>query len=364
MGGSIAEKNGPKRMGADPFWMGVLFTLLGGSLWGFSGTSVQYLTTEGGATPPLVTFMRVLVGGGILFFFILATRRDVLLAMMRSKRSLVGISLFALSLYGNQLCYAQTVQITNAGTATVLQMLGSVFVMLFVCSTERHLPHLREFIGLILAALATTLIATQGDISTLSIPADGLIWGILAGVTTAVYILVPKCFGLFERFGSISVVGVGMLLSTVFAFPGFLVQGGSLDRAASMLSGFGAYEWAIFVFGLVMAGTIGGYGLYLHGVSIVGSVKGSLLGAIEPMSATIIAATWLATSFTIYDVAGMILMCIMVACISGSDDEAAGGSGDEADGSGTSDDGAASGSVATDGVVSEDGGSSDEEATA
>ena len=77
----------------------------------------------------------------------------------------------------------------------------------------------------------------------------------------------------------------------------------------------------MFVFGLVIAGTIGGYGFYLHGVSIVGSVKGSLLGAIEPVSATIIAALWLSTSFTIYDIAGMILMCIMVVCISESGGE-------------------------------------------
>lgn len=317
----MSENSNSKQMDKSPFLIGVIFTLLGGSLWGFSGTSVQYLTTEGGATPALVTFMRVLVGGGILFVFIMATRRNVVVSMIRSKRALVGIALFALSLYGNQLCYAQTVQITNAGTATVLQMLGSVFVMLYVCLRERHLPRLREFFGLLIAIAATALIATQGDISTLNIPAGGLIWGILAGVTTAFYILVPKCFGLFDSFGSVSVVGIGMLLSTLFALPGYLIQGGNVAGTISMLSGFGVFEWAVFVFGLVIAGTIGGYGFYLHGVSIVGSVKGSLLGAIEPVSATIIAALWLSTSFTIYDIAGMILMCIMVVCISESGQE-------------------------------------------
>ena len=54
----MSENSNSKQMDKSPFLIGVIFTLLGGSLWGFSGTSVQYLTTEGGATPALVTFMR------------------------------------------------------------------------------------------------------------------------------------------------------------------------------------------------------------------------------------------------------------------------------------------------------------------
>lgn len=38
---------GSKRM----FWIGVAITLLGGTLWGVSGTSVQYLTTAGFSSP-------------------------------------------------------------------------------------------------------------------------------------------------------------------------------------------------------------------------------------------------------------------------------------------------------------------------
>jgi len=48
-------------------WAGIAFTLLGGALWGISGTSVQFLTTAGGAPPSLITLMRVLLGGGLFF---------------------------------------------------------------------------------------------------------------------------------------------------------------------------------------------------------------------------------------------------------------------------------------------------------
>ena len=82
MSKDMPKNTDSNQMSKSPFLMGVLFTLLGGSLWGFSGTSVQYLTTEGGVTPALVTFMRVLVGGGILFVFIIATRRNVVVSMI------------------------------------------------------------------------------------------------------------------------------------------------------------------------------------------------------------------------------------------------------------------------------------------
>lgn len=294
---------------------GIVLTLAGGALWGISGTSVQFLTTMAGAPPALVTLMRVLLGGGLFFAFLLVMRRDTVRSMFADARAVVGMLLFALALYGNQLCYAQTVQLTNAGTATVLQMLGAVFVMLFVCITAHKLPHAKELVGLIVALVASVLIATQGDVRTLSIHPIGLLWGIATGLTTAFYILVPRRLGLFERFGSLSVVGTGMFLGTVFAVPVYFAQGGSIVAAGAVLGAFGPFEWVIFLGGLVVVGTIGGYGLYLHGVFIVGSVKGSLLGAIEPVSATVLAALWLGTAFTGYDIAGMVLMCVMVAFV-------------------------------------------------
>ncbi len=297
------------------FWLGVAWTLLGGMLWGFSGTSVQYLTTTGGVSPTLLTFTRIFLGGVIFLAFLLLTQRSVLARMFGSARSVALMLLFALSLYGNQICYAQTVQITNAGTATVLQMLGSVFVMVFVCVQGRHLPRAREFAGLVIAIAATVMIATQGDVRSINIPLDGLVWGILTGLTTAAYILIPKHYGLLDQFGSIAVVGMGMLLGTVFGVPVYLLEGNTLTDAWSAFAAFGGYEWMIFLLGLVAAGTMGGYGFYLHGVSIVGSVKGSLLGAIEPVSATALAAAWLGTVFTGWDIAGMILMCVMVVFI-------------------------------------------------
>ncbi|MCI9129653.1 MAG: EamA family transporter [Eggerthellaceae bacterium] len=302
--------------GRHPMALGIACTLIGGALWGVSGTSVQYLTTTGGAAPALVTFMRVLLGGAIFFSVLCAAKKVPVKAMFANVSSLGALLLFAFSLYANQLCYAQTVQITNAGTATVLQMLGSVFVLAYVCIANKRLPRPWELIGLALALVATVLIATQGDLTSLNMPLDGLLWGIATGLSTALYIVVPQRMHLFERFGSAPVVAAGMLLSSIFALPIYAVQAGGFADAVATLGGFTLFQWGVFMVGLVLVGTIGGYGLYLHGVSIVGSVRGTLLGAIEPVSATIMSAAFLGTAFTGWDLSGTALMCLMLVFLS------------------------------------------------
>lgn len=64
-------------------------------------------------------------------------------------------------------------------------------------------------------------------------------------------------------------------------------------------------------------GTIVGFVAYLYGTSLVGPVRGALLGAIEPVSATIMSAFFLGTLFTEFDIADMLIMCVMVFLISG-----------------------------------------------
>ncbi len=303
-------------------WLGVAFTLLGGALWGASGTSVQYLTTVVGASPALITLMRAIVGGMAFMALLLLRKPAVVREMLGDRRTVLPLLLFGLALYANQICYAQTVKITNAGTATVLQMLGSVFVMAYVCLSTRKLPRERELIGLLVAIFATLLIACQGDVRTLAMPMDGLVWGVVNGLTVAVYVVLPKKFGLFDRFGAVAVTGIGTFFGILFAIPGYMVQEGGALGVGGVLGAFDGAAWLVFFGGVVLAGTLGGYGFYLKGVSLVGPVKGSLLGAIEPVSAMIIAALWLGTPFTGYDVAGLVLMCVMVACVSG-DEEAA-----------------------------------------
>lgn len=245
--------------------------------------------------------------------------RKTLRALFSKPTTIALLFLFTFALYTNQLFYAEAVCATNAGTATVLQMLECVFVLAFVCLYQRRFPSLRELIGLGLAFLATLMIATQGDLTTLSLPADGLMWGLLSALAAAAYILIPKQSGLFETYGAIPVVGVGMVLAPLFATSVYLVQGGDGVAIAHALQILSVFDWLIFVVGLVILGTIVGFVAYLYGTSVVGPVRGALLGAIEPVSATVMSALFLGTFFSGFDIAGMLIMCLMVFLMSGKE---------------------------------------------
>ena len=75
---------------------------------------------------------------------------------------------------------------------------------------------------------------------------------------------------------------------------------------------------------IVVVGTLAAFGLYLHGVSIVGSVKGGLLGTTEPASAMVFAALWLGTMFTWADWIGLVLMVAMIFLVTLSGSKEAG----------------------------------------
>lgn len=144
------------------FWIGIACALAGAGLWGVSGACAQHLFSHYGITPMFATAVRSFVAT-LFFFGVLVLRRRYMLELIW--RSEPRVKLFFLvfggALFVDQFAYAMTIAFTNAGTATVLQMLSTVFVMLFTCVMGRHLPKGNEFVGLICAFVATVLIATR-----------------------------------------------------------------------------------------------------------------------------------------------------------------------------------------------------------
>ncbi len=302
------------------FAQGVLSALLGAALWGFSGACVQYLFSHYEISPLFVTVVRMLCAGA-LFLAVLAIRqRDTLRKIAADGRSLRRLAVFgSCGLFGSQVTYVIAVSYTNAGTATVLQCLSIVFVMAATCVMLRQAPRISEIVAFACAFVATLLIATKGDLGVLNLPLAGLVWGIANALATAFYIMYPH--GLFEKWGSFAVTGIGMLMGGCCALClwvlGSLIAPMAGPEVAAVvtvpaLDATGVLVLALFVF----VGTFCAFGLYLHGVSIVGGVAGGLLGAIEPVSATLFSALWLSTAFLPADWIGLVLMVVTIAIVS------------------------------------------------
>ena len=99
---------------------GALLTLLGGMLWGFSGTCGQYLLQTKGLTSEFIVPIR-LTAAGLLLLLVCAVRegRHIFDVFKRDARDIVIFGVLGMSMC--QYTYFSAIGASNAGTATVLQ---------------------------------------------------------------------------------------------------------------------------------------------------------------------------------------------------------------------------------------------------
>lgn len=285
---------------------GILSALAGGILWGFSGTCGQFLFSFEAVDPSWLTVTRMLFAGIILLAVSFPGRRTAMRGILTEKSSLIRLLLFSvLGLTTCQLTYLTAISYSNAGTATVLQYLGPALIMVVSCFLARRLPSGKEVFAIVLAVSGTFLLATHGNPGSLVISPEGLSWGLSSAVALVLYTMLPG--SLIARWGSTVVTGYGMLIGGIFLF--FLTGYWNyrISFSPAMVMGVAA---------IVIVGTALAFTLYLQGVSDIGSVKASMLACIEPVSATVISALWLHTSFTAVDIAGLALILAAVLMLS------------------------------------------------
>ena len=317
------------------FWRGVVCALAGATLWGFSGACIQFLAESYEVSSAFISAVRAGVAALLFAVFVFVTRREALLSLLGSPAARPTLVLFGVGLYLSQITYAVSVALTNAGTATVLQATCTVFVMLITCARARRLPRVADFVGLMCAMAAATLIATQGDWGVIVLPVAGLAWGIANALSETLYIMAPQ--RLYGRWDRPTIIACGMVISGIVAVLVWLIgemivsllaapsvalgAAGSIltdlfGTAGSLVPDMDATGWLALVGGVGVLGTFAAFGLFLYGVSLVGSVKGSLLGVAEPAGAMVIAVLWLHTPFSAWDWIGLVLMAAMIALVS------------------------------------------------
>ena len=278
---------------------GAIITLLGGCLWGLSGSCGQFLFENKGVTSQWLVPIRLLVAGLLLLLFLWGKSGKAIFAPWRNKKDALQLLIFGI--FGMMLCqysYFTAIQHSNAGTATVLQYLNPAMILCFVCLKKRIRPVKMEVVAMLLALLGTFLLATQGNLSSLAISPAALFWGIASAVFAAVYTLYPE--SLLEKYGAALINGWGMLIGGLVL--SLFVRPWSIPvRADAQL----ALVFAV----IILFGTIAAFTLYLGGVKIVGPTKGSLYASIEPVSATVISVLWLHVAFSWIDLVGFI--CIL-----------------------------------------------------
>lgn len=282
--------------------VGVLATLVGGSFWGFSGTSASFLFNSYHVDTLWLMSVRQLLAGLLFMVVVLATDRARLVKLWKTKADRRQLLLFTVfGLLFNQFCYLSAVRLTNAGTATVLQCLQLIIILGYTCISTRRTPRRREVLGIALALGGTFLIATGGDPTSLNISVEGLAAGLLCAVSAACMAVIPA--KILPAYGSPIVTGSAMLTAGIVSCA--IVRPWT---AMPALDASGIEALAVFV----VVGSFLAYMLYMQGVKDIGSVRASLIGTVEPVSATITSAIMLGTVFLPTDIIGFAMIIVMM----------------------------------------------------
>ncbi|EFI41913.1 DMT family transporter [Peptoniphilus sp. oral taxon 386] len=285
---------------------GYIMTIIGATFWGFSGTCGQYLMSTKGLDAKIIVNTRLIFAGLILILLSLYKNKTETFKIFKNKKD--TLTLIAFGIFGMLFCqfsYLITISKTNAPTATVLQFLSSIFIVVGVCIKEMRAPKIKEISSIVLALLGTVVLATHLDLSTLVISSSGLFWGILAAFSVVIYTLLP--INILKKYSSSVVTGFGMFIGGIVIT--FLLQPWKFSVNFDMMTILGLI--AMIVFGTVLA-----FNCFLTGVSIIGPVRGSLIAGLEAVSSLLFSIILLKESFMMIDLFGMLLILMAVTVLS------------------------------------------------
>ena len=285
--------------------IGIILTLLGATLWGVSGTSVQFIGNFRNMNLEWLLTMRLITAGLLTVLYGGIRQGNAIFNVFRNWRDTLGLVIFGV--FGMALCqytYFRSIVIAGAGIATVLQYLAPSMIIIYLLMRYGKRPSTGEIISVILALAGTICLMGNNGFSFESFRSDVLFWGLLSAVGVAVYSVSPV--RLLATYGTIPIVGFGMLLSGLVA-------------AVLFHQPYSNATWDVWTvvgcFNVVFLGTIVSFNAYLEGVKRIGAVPGSILSSIEPISAAFFGWALLGNQFNWVGILGMAMIIATVIII-------------------------------------------------
>ena len=285
--------------------IGIILTLLGATLWGVSGTSVQFVGNFRNMNLEWLLTMRLITAGLLTVLYGWIRQGNTIFNIFRNWRDTLGLIIFGV--FGMALCqytYFRSIVIAGAGIATVLQYLAPSMIIIYLLVRYGKRPSTGEIISVILALAGTICLMGNNGFSFESFRSDVLFWGLLSAVGVAVYSVSPV--RLLATYGTIPIVGFGMLLSGLVA-------------AALFQQSHSYATWDVWTvvgcLNVVFLGTIVSFNAYLEGVKRIGAVSGSILSSIEPISAAFFGWALLGNQFNWVGILGMAMIIATVIII-------------------------------------------------
>ena len=219
---------------------GMFLTLVGGTLWGFSGTCGQFLMQTKGVTSNWLVPIRLLLAGALLLFICwLKDGRGIFRIWIQDAASILIFGILGMSMC--QYTYFTAIGASNAGTATVLQYIGPVLILIYLSLRNRKPPR-----------------------------------------PVAVYTVQPG--RLLNEYGSAVVTAWGMLIGGIMLCCIFHPWTIPVETDSQVVLGMAV---------IILVGTVIAFSCYMEGIRCVGAKKGSLYASVEACQLWLDGSDWL-----------------------------------------------------------------------
>ena len=282
--------------------VGTICGIMTGICWSLSGVFAQYLFEIKDVQANWMIPIRLVAAGMILFTYMFLTNKEELLAVAKEKKDFVQTiiaGVFGTMLF--QATFFKAVEASNAGTATVLQYLAPVVIMIYICIMQKRLPNKIEVISIFLAVGGVFLIATHGNVESLSMTPEGLFWGIACAVGMFLDTIIPE--RLNKKYSSIAIMAWSFLFGGIAA--GVVLKPWEYDVKIDVMT-------IVALSITILMGCVTAYLLYRYAINTIGPSKASLFSSSELVSATVLSVLWLSTPLIWIDIVGFAMILAVV----------------------------------------------------
>ena len=279
---------------------GTIYSLLSGLIWGICGILGEYFFSHYQVSSGWITSMRLLVAGSFVIVLSSIKLRSQLFEIWRNRNNYLPFLAYAiLGIFSVQFFFYLCVEYSNATTATILQFISPVFILLYNRIIYKKKASKKAIFYVLTAMLGVFLMATKGDLSKLSITPLALLTGLLSALGVMFNVILPQRFA--KKYGFVPTVGWGMIIAGFFS--NFLYPVYEISFQVDAIS-------ILICLTIAFLGTAFAFFLSMKAVSLVSPLVVSVVSASEPLSSAILSVLFLGMVLDGFLILAMILIIV------------------------------------------------------
>lgn len=281
---------------------GIMWAMLASTLWGISGTVMQFVSQNQAIPADWFLSVRTLSAGIILLTIGFIRQGTKIFNVFKSWAAIGQLVAYAtLGLMANMYTFYVSIERGTAAAATILQYLSPLFIVLGTLLFKRELPLRTDLVAFSISLLGVFLAITKGNVHELAIPMDALVWGILAGVTAALYVVLPR--NIVADNSPVVILGWGTLIAGILFNLYHPVWVGAPKITPTLVISIGA---------IVLIGTIFAFGALLHSLQYAPSAVVSIVDAVQPVVTFILSIIFLGLEVSWVEILGSLLVIVAI----------------------------------------------------